>query len=89
MIEKVLKPEGTGYEPTRAEVRFRLPGNRSVFSSIVWEGVDRAPEYPKLFGFLADWDESIDGTLQSVTVSRKCVRQQGTWRKAGKRILLH
>jgi uncharacterized protein Usg len=88
MAEKAMKSPVTGYGATLAEVRFRLPGSQAVNSSFLWEGRDRAPDYPKLFEFLAGWQESIHGKLQSVTVSRRPLEGGTAWRKVGRRILL-
>jgi uncharacterized protein Usg len=58
-----------GYGLTTAQIVYRMPDHRSLFQDFIWQHYDTYPEFPKLVGFLAFWEEQIEGPIHSVTVA--------------------
>jgi uncharacterized protein Usg len=83
-----MKSTPEGQALTRAEIRFRLPDRRNVVGRYIWEDFDQAPEYPKLFAFLANWHEPIEGALQSMQISSRAPIGSARWKNDGGRINL-
>ena len=69
-----------GYGMTTAEMFYRLPDFRNVLNTFVWQDYDRAPDYPKLFKFIAYWQEKIEGPLHSVRFTHRKLIRPGEWR---------
>ncbi|MBL4557872.1 MAG: aspartate-semialdehyde dehydrogenase, partial [Rhodobacteraceae bacterium] len=42
-----------GYGLTTAEMFYRMPDYRNVLNSFTWQDYDLAPDYPRLFDFIA------------------------------------
>lgn len=58
-----------GYGLTTAQIVYRMPDHRSLFQDFIWQRYDTYPEFPLLTGFLAFWEERIEGPIHSVTVA--------------------
>ncbi|MBI4185219.1 MAG: Usg family protein [Proteobacteria bacterium] len=58
-----------GYRLTTTEILYYLPDHPGLLQSFVWQGLDRAPEYPALRRFLAFWEREIEARLHSVKVA--------------------
>lgn len=58
-----------GYGLTTAQIVYRMPDHRSLFQDFIWQRYDTYPEFPRLAGFLAFWEERIEGPIHSVTVA--------------------
>jgi uncharacterized protein Usg len=69
-----------GYGLTTAEMIYRLPDHRHVLNSFVWQDYDLAPDYPRLFDFIAYWHDAIDGPLHSVRFVHRKLISPGEWR---------
>ena len=70
-----------GYGLTTAELYYRIPDYRNVLNSFIWQDYDIAPDYPKLFSFIAFWRNQIDGPLHSVRFSHRQLISPGEWRQ--------
>lgn len=64
-IEKRLR----GFQLTTAEILYNLPDHPGILQTYVWQGLDIAPEYPVLSGFLDFWQRELDGPLHSVRIA--------------------
>jgi uncharacterized protein Usg len=84
-----MKLPREGQALTRAEIRFRLPDCHSVVGRYIWEEFDQAPEYPMLFAFLANWQEPIEGMLQSIQILHRAPVGPERWKHVGGRLLLN
>lgn len=69
-----------GYGLTTAEIFYRLPDFRNVLNTFVWQDYDIAPDYPRLFGFIEFWQDSIEGPLHSVRYTHRKLVSSGEWR---------
>ena len=78
-----------GYGLTTAELYYRMPDHRSVLNSFVWQLYDLAPDYPKLFEFIAFWQEQIEGPLHSVRFTHRKLVGPGEWRQVVGEFTLH
>ena len=67
MVAKRLNTRGYGL--TTANILYRRPDHPWLLQSYVWQSYDECPEFPALHRFLAFWQDSLDGTLHSVTVA--------------------
>ncbi|MGI9413245.1 MAG: usg protein [Hyphomicrobiales bacterium] len=57
-----------GFEMTTAEIFYSLPERPHVLQSYIWQGLDKAPNYPVLNRFLDFWQRELDGPLHSVRI---------------------
>lgn len=78
-----------GYGLTTAELFYRLPEYTSVLNSFVWQDYDLAPDYPRLFAFVAFWQDQIDGPLHSVRFVHRRELAPGNWRATRAEFKLH
>ena len=62
-----------GFQLTTAEIIYKLPDHPDILQTYIWQGLDVAPEYPVLSGFLEFWQREIDGPLHSVRVAARDV----------------
>jgi uncharacterized protein Usg len=69
-----------GYGLTTAEIFNRIPDYRNVINTFVWQDCDLAPDYPKLFDFIAFWQGKIAGPLHSVRFTHRKLISPGEWR---------
>lgn len=58
-----------GFQLTTAEIIYQLPEHPNSLQTYVWQGLDVAPEYPVLSGFLDFWQRELDGPLHSVKIA--------------------
>jgi len=77
------------YRLTTAEIIYHLPDHPSLLQTYVWQGMDKAPDYPKLRQFLSFWQANLDGKLHSVTVGSKEVIGAPSIRAVAKEFTLH
>jgi uncharacterized protein Usg len=59
----------SGYGLTTAQIIYRMPDNLDLLQEFVWQRFDTFPEFPVLGRFIAFWEETIEGPIQSVTVA--------------------
>lgn len=78
-----------GYGLTTAEMIYRMPDYRNVLNTFVWQDYDLAPDYPRLFDFIAFWHDEIDGPLHSVRFTHRKMISPGQWRNVVKEIPFH
>jgi len=77
------------YRLTTAEIIYHLPDHPSLLQTYVWQGMDQAPDYPKLRKFLCFWEANLDGKLHSVKVGSKEVIGPAQVRAVSKEFTLH
>ncbi len=77
-----------GYGMTTAEMYYRLPDYRSVLQTFVWQHLDLAPDFPRLFEFIEFWHEKIEGPLHSVRFVHRKRLGPGRWRNIVKELRL-
>ncbi|MEW5728238.1 MAG: Usg family protein [Pseudomonadota bacterium] len=58
-----------GWRLTTAEILYHLPDHPSLLQSFIWQELDKAPDFPRLRGFLEFWERRLDGRLHSVKVA--------------------
>lgn len=58
-----------GYGLTTAQIVYRMPDHLDLFQDFLWQHYDIFPSFPVLSGFLAFWEEKIEGPIHSVTVA--------------------
>ena len=58
----------SGFTLTTAEIFYHLPDHPNLLQSYIWQGLDRAPEFPVLNRFLDFWRRELDGPLHSVRI---------------------
>lgn len=54
---------------TLAEITYRLPDFPRLLQQFVWQGLDIAPKFPVLSGFLGFWETNLEGRIHSVRVA--------------------
>ena len=57
-----------GFTLTTAEIFYHLPDHPNLLQSYIWQGMDKAPDYPVLHRFLDFWRRELDGPLHSVRI---------------------
>lgn len=57
------------YRLTTAEILYHLPDHPGLLQTYVWQGLDLAPRFPALRGFLEFWQRELDGKLHSIKVA--------------------
>ena len=75
-MEMMLK----GYGLTTAQIFYRLPDHPTLLQSYVWQEYDVAPEFPEMRGFLAFWQEKLEGPLHSVHYVHRKMISASEWR---------
>ena len=78
-----------GYGLTTANILYHMPDHQSVLQTFIWQDYDRAPDFPKLSGFLEFWRASLDGPLHSVRYAHKRLIGPGVWRHVDGEFPLH
>lgn len=74
---------------TLAEITYRMPDHQAMLQTFVWQGLDRAPDYPRLLAFLNYWRENLDGPLHSVRVGQSQVLAAPRYRNQQSSLLVH
>jgi uncharacterized protein Usg len=69
-----------GYGLTTAEFFYHMPDHLHVLNSFIWQEYDLAPDHPRLFGFIAFWQEEIEGPLHSARFTHRKMISSGEWR---------
>jgi len=57
-----------GYRLTYAEIEVENESNPGTMKTILWQELDRAPDYPVLSSYLTQWQSSNEAKLSSVRV---------------------
>ena len=78
-----------GYGLTTAEIYYRMPDDRNVLNTFLWQHMDIAPDYPELFRFSDYWQENIEGPLHSVRFTHRKLIAPNDWRQVVKEYRLH
>ncbi len=78
-----------GYGLTTAEMFYRLPDHQSILQTFIWQKLDLAPDYPKLFEFIEFWKEEVEGPLHSVRFVHHRLIAPGEWRNVTKEFRIH
>ncbi|HEX5935515.1 MAG TPA: aspartate-semialdehyde dehydrogenase [Pseudorhizobium sp.] len=84
-MEMMLK----GYGLTTAQIFYRLPDHPTLLQSYVWQEYDLAPEFPEMRGFLAFWQEKLEGPLHSVHYVHRKMISASEWRSLQGEFILH
>ncbi|MCH2077395.1 MAG: usg protein [Rhodobacteraceae bacterium] len=69
-----------GYGLTTAEMFYGLPDHPAVLNTFIWQDYDIAPDHPRLFEFIAFWNDEIEGPLNSVRFTHRVALEPGKWR---------
>ncbi len=69
-----------GYGLTTGKFFFRMPDYRSVLNELTLQWSDLAPDFPRLFKFIAFWQEKIDGPLHSLVFTHQKLIRPNEWR---------
>jgi uncharacterized protein Usg len=69
MVSEAFRRQTSGYGLTTAHIVYRRPDHPWLLQSYVWQNYDIFPLFPVLQGFLAFWQEKLEGRLHSVTVA--------------------
>lgn len=67
--EEFKKQFSDDYRLTTIEITYRLPDYHSILQEFLWQTLDRAPEYPRMYKFLDYWIENIEGPIYSVKIA--------------------
>ncbi len=78
-----------GYGLTTAEMFYRMPDHQSILQTFVWQDMDIAPDYPRLFEFIEFWHEKVEGPLHSVRFVHQKMIKPGEWRHVTKEFRIH
>ena len=78
-----------GHGLTTAEITYRMPDFSNVLQVFVWQEFDLFPKFPRLYGFLDFWRESLEGPLHSVRFSHRRLIRPGEWKKVDGEFLLN
>jgi len=78
----VFLGDRAGYGLSTANILYHLPERPKLLQNFVWQYYDVAPDYPRLFKFLAFWAAEIDGIIHSVEVAHRQVVAQAEIRHA-------
>lgn len=77
MTDEAFRNMLAGQGLTTAHILYQLPDFESLLQTYVWQDYDTAPDFPKLFGFLDFWTETLDGPLHSVRYSHRTLISPG------------
>lgn len=78
-----------GYGLTTANILYRMPDHPGVLQTFIWQEYDLAPDFPRLFGFLDFWRETLEGPLHSVQYAHRRLIGPGLWRNVEGELTLH
>jgi uncharacterized protein Usg len=68
-VSEDFRKQVLGYGLTTAEILYRMPDHPSLLQTYVWQNYDLFPNFPALKGFLAFWQEKLEGPLYQVTIA--------------------
>lgn len=71
MIDRQFESQLKGFSLTTAEILYKMPDHPGLLQSFIWQDYDRAPEFPKLIGFLDFWQDNLDGPLHKIRVAHR------------------
>ena len=71
MASRAFRRQLEGFGLTTANILYRMPDNREVLQTFVWQEYDLAPLFPELRRFLDFWRRELDGPLHSVSVAHQ------------------
>lgn len=78
-----------GFQLTTAEITYQRPEHPGSLQTYVWQGLDVAPDYPVLSGFLDFWQRELDGPLHSVTIAACDAKAPAEVQRVQRDITLH
>ncbi len=58
-----------GWRLTTAEVLYYMPDHPKLLQSFVWQTLDLAPRYPRIYRFLDFWKAEIEAVIHSVRLA--------------------
>ena len=58
-----------GWRLATAEVLYYMPDHPALLQSFVWQTLDLAPRYPRIYKFLDFWRREIDAVIHSVRLA--------------------
>ena len=58
----------TGSSLVTARIFYHMPDHLSLLQEYIWQELDVAPKFPKLFEFLDFWDRTLEGPIKEVEV---------------------
>ena len=64
-----LEKQMLGYRLTTAEITYRFPDYPNLLQNFIWQDLDIHPDFPVLRRFLKFWENNLEGSLHSVTIS--------------------
>jgi uncharacterized protein Usg len=74
--EPMLKGDG----PTASEKVHHMPDHPHVPNILVRQDDDLAPDHPRLFDFIAFWQDEIEGPLHLLRFVHRRLIRPGEWR---------
>ena len=83
--EPMLKGDG----PTASEMVHHMPDHRHVPNTFVRQDDDLAPDHPRLFDFIAFWQDEIEGPLHLLRFVHRRLIRPGEWRNVVGEFTLH
>lgn len=84
-LELMLK----GYGLTTAQFVYHMPDHPHLLQLFIWQALDIAPRFPRLYRFIDFWNEKLDGPLHSVQYTHARLIAPNEWRKVDGEIVLN
>lgn len=88
-VSSDFRKQVEGYGLTTAEILYRRPDHPWLLQTYVWQDYDLFPKFPELQGFLAFWQDKLEGPLHSVTVAHCKLIKPAELRSVGAEFRLH
>jgi uncharacterized protein Usg len=88
-VSEDFRKQVLGYGLTTAEILYRMPDHPSLLQTYVWQNYDLFPNFPALKGFLAFWQEKLEGPLYQVTIAHSKLIKPAELRAVGGVFRLH
>jgi len=89
MVSPAFIKQLEGYGLTTAEILYRMPDHPHLLQTYVWQDYDVAPRFPVLNGFLAFWQNKLEGPLHSVKVAHSRLIRPAELKMAAGEFRLH
>ena len=61
----------SGYSLVTAEILYRMPDQKNLLQTYLWQEYDQVPKLPVLMAFLDFWNKNLDGPIKSVQYAHK------------------
>lgn len=76
-------PQGAeDYRLTSAEIFYHTPDYPDLLQSYLWQGLDQAPEFPKLNSFIESWEKNNEVTWSSIRIGYVGIITPTEWKYA-------